>query len=655
MDRPTVHISFRATLLTLMLAVLLTAVVLLGAAAYFYARFAVENLGGQVLAQAAVRVEQHIEHALDVAEAEAATVHDLVARGWVDPRDHERTTDYFLASLRARPSLSYLSFGMPDGRYYHAFRDREGGLSALWLTPEADGSRRLFEFAVLPDGERATVRDIARSTRTPPYDRPYYRAAREAGRALWTESYVFLGSGESLDVPGVSRAVPVFAPDGRALLGVLTADFDLHAMSRFLKEVELGFGGLCFLVEVGPDGRPKVIAHPAAADPDPEQRLDLTEPAPGGDGRVTVSADQVADTRVTRFLSSLGPDLSAVQSGLSAVKVRIGDQAYVGGYRHLGREGGPNWIICMLLPEGEVFGDVHRMARLMVLLGLGGVLVAGAFSLLLSRRVAGSLGSIARETRDIGRFQLAAKQPVRSRIREIGTLGTAVEEMKTGLRSFQKYVPADLVRHLLESGQEADLGGARREISIYFSDIVGFTSISERLSPEDLTALLSRYLEEMSAEILDSGGTVDKYIGDAIMAFWGAPRAHENHPSRRLPRRPCQPGPPCGTPRGMGTRWPSAALGPHRPPHGDRHRRELREFLPPRLHGDRRQREHCEPPRGAQSHLRHRDPDQRGAASRRRRSNGHPPDRQSRGERSRAGYPDSRTCRYCRRRSGDLH
>jgi adenylate cyclase len=83
------------------------------------------------------------------------------------------------------------------------------------------------------------------------------------------------------------------------------------------------------------------------------------------------------------------------------------------------------------------------------------------------------------------------------------------------------------VRQLLESGLEAELGGTRQDLTVYFSDIVGFTSISEQLPPDALVQLLSEYLDEMSAEILQNGGTVDKYIGDAIMAFWGAPRTHD--------------------------------------------------------------------------------------------------------------------------------
>jgi adenylate cyclase len=86
------------------------------------------------------------------------------------------------------------------------------------------------------------------------------------------------------------------------------------------------------------------------------------------------------------------------------------------------------------------------------------------------------------------------------------------------------------VRLILESGEEARLGGSRRTITIYFSDIAGFTSVSEQLQPEELVELLAEYLEAMTQEMMQAGGTVDKYIGDAIMAFWGAPKPVPDHP-----------------------------------------------------------------------------------------------------------------------------
>ena len=414
---------------------------------------------------------------------------------------------------------------------YHGFRDQDGNLSALWLLPQENGQRNLLEFKLEPNGEREVIRDIENSVRTPPYERPYFIWTRDAGRPIWTESFVFLGSGESLDVPGVSRAIPLFDSADERFKGVLTADFDLYALSRFLSKVDLGADGLCFLVEIAANGTPRVIAHPGAANPDPDKRIDLTQPAPDSEGRVTVSADQVPDPRVVSALSALGSDLSSVPPTFQEIDVDVSGQQYIGGFRHLGREDGPDWLICMLIPEEAVFGDVRRMAIIMVWVGIGGVVVAGSLSLILARRVSVNLGCIAEETREIGRFELTPKSPIKSRIEEIRTLAGAVEEMKTSLRSFQKFVPSEFVRQLLESGQEAKLGGSRKELTVYFSDIVGFTSISEKLHADQLVKLLSEYLEEMTAEVLKNGGTVDKYIGDAIMAFWGAPRPCEQHAS----------------------------------------------------------------------------------------------------------------------------
>jgi adenylate cyclase len=89
-------------------------------------------------------------------------------------------------------------------------------------------------------------------------------------------------------------------------------------------------------------------------------------------------------------------------------------------------------------------------------------------------------------------------------------------------------VPAGLVRQLIEMGQEAKLGGERKRLTIFFSDIAGFSGISERLPPEELVVRLAEYLGALSDVIQRRRGTVDKYIGDAIMAFWGAPVEMEN-------------------------------------------------------------------------------------------------------------------------------
>lgn len=95
--------------------------------------------------------------------------------------------------------------------------------------------------------------------------------------------------------------------------------------------------------------------------------------------------------------------------------------------------------------------------------------------------------------------------------------------------AFKQYLSPLVIEELVQHPERLKLGGELRELSIFFSDIRGFTSISEHLNPQDLTALLNDYLTAMTDIIYAHGGTVDKYEGDAIIAFWNAPLAQKDH------------------------------------------------------------------------------------------------------------------------------
>ncbi|MEL0322675.1 MAG: adenylate/guanylate cyclase domain-containing protein, partial [Gammaproteobacteria bacterium] len=97
---------------------------------------------------------------------------------------------------------------------------------------------------------------------------------------------------------------------------------------------------------------------------------------------------------------------------------------------------------------------------------------------------------------------------------------------------FGQYVPPELVKKMAEDPERYSMAGQRLQMTVLFSDVRGFTSISEQLAPSELSEFINLYLTTMTQVIRDEGGTLDKYIGDAIMAFWGAPIDAEDHAER---------------------------------------------------------------------------------------------------------------------------
>ncbi|MEI6278117.1 MAG: adenylate/guanylate cyclase domain-containing protein [Verrucomicrobiae bacterium] len=164
-----------------------------------------------------------------------------------------------------------------------------------------------------------------------------------------------------------------------------------------------------------------------------------------------------------------------------------------------------------------------------VLLALGASLAVAGLGIVFSRKISRPLLRLASDMARIQNFELDHKPRIVSRVKEIANMAEALDNMKSGLRSFRKYVPADLVAELIRLNKEASLGVEKRTMTVMFSDIADFSTISEQMAPEILAGHLAVYFEGMTKIILRNRGTVDKYIGDAIMAFWGAPRPAREH------------------------------------------------------------------------------------------------------------------------------
>ncbi|NMO20832.1 adenylate/guanylate cyclase domain-containing protein [Pyxidicoccus fallax] len=109
---------------------------------------------------------------------------------------------------------------------------------------------------------------------------------------------------------------------------------------------------------------------------------------------------------------------------------------------------------------------------------------------------------------------------------------TADQEKSRLRHAFQHYLDVSVMEQVLQHPERLKLGGERKELTVLFSDIRGFTTLSEQLSPEQLVSFINAYLTPMTDVVFTHGGTLDKYIGDAIMCFWGAPVDQPDHALR---------------------------------------------------------------------------------------------------------------------------
>lgn len=197
----------------------------------------------------------------------------------------------------------------------------------------------------------------------------------------------------------------------------------------------------------------------------------------------------------------------------------------------LGEGGTEGWMVAVLVPEARYTAELVAFERTFLVVfatTLALVLAIGASTLSGVRRGLASITEAATRMRAFD-FERARHRSV---IRDVDEVMQDLERAKTVVRAMGKYVPIDLVRRLYATNQEPQLGGEPATLSLMFTDIEGFTTLAEELEPGELARRLGDYLAAMTAAIEETGGTIDKYIGDAVMAIWNAPAPVAEHERR---------------------------------------------------------------------------------------------------------------------------
>lgn len=503
-----------------MVVLLLAASGTVAVSAFFTMRTSVAELWRSLSSNLVARTTNEALVFLGGVEGQARVTVDLIASGVVDPTDEAALVAHLARVLDANPNFTWVGFGDPRGTYVAAMRwPREGGGVEIRqtvrhsATPEAltpPYEATLKDAVRQPDGSWRPL--PVRRDRYDPRQRVWYREASKlpAGQGLWTDPYLFMSRLQ----PGVTHARPIRDAAG-TLLGVLTVDLESKPLSEFLETLRVGERGRVYIL----DRQGNLVGHPRGEFVGEDAQ-----------GKPTLRS---ADAHPDEMLAGGWREMRA--RGLprgDALTFEFGD--YLAMARPFPSDTGIPWLVLTVVPEADFFGTARAEAQLAAGI-IGGVLVLVLLlGLWLSRGLTRRIGELRAEMRRIAHFDLSdarfADAP--SAIRELNEMSAATDNMKQGLRSFSRYVPYQLVDHLLRSGREAKLGAEREELTILFADIAGFTPIVESTAPDVVLQALGEYLEAMNVEIATTEGTVCQYLGDEIMAFWGAPEHQHDHALR---------------------------------------------------------------------------------------------------------------------------
>lgn len=432
------------------------------------------------------RLFQHVDPAVRIAVSAAAEV----GRGSLDPADDRGFVDFASSVLAFAPQIQRVTVILPTGSVN--FLDRETG-SSLQRVGESQVMRAFPEIA----GRIQATLEWARRERVLRWLPPQWNPVNQ---------YAF-----------VATQMPLHRGD--QFLGVVMVTVTLAELSAAFADLALGEFGTPFLV-YGADG---VVAHPSLHH----------APIPGTPERPLAPVAEVDDPVLrdlwSRAFKQLGSGSGVILAGdTHSMVVRAIDA---------GTE--RRWHFGVHYPGTLVEGEQRRVR---FLIGAGVILLAAAVvgTLVLGRWLARPMRRLAVAAGQVDGERFDHVEPLRpSRIAELDQASGAFNRMVDGLRErerirslFGRYVPAEVAKAALDVPDEVLMRVERRTVSVLFSDIQGFTTLSESQPPEVVVELLNQYFDRACAAVDREGGIVVDFIGDAVFALFGAPIAHTDHPER---------------------------------------------------------------------------------------------------------------------------
>jgi adenylate cyclase len=422
-----------------------------------------------------------VKSRLDPVTGQLEFVSSLAAAGRIDIDSPVAVREALAVMMQRVPAVSVAAFGTLDLQLHRAVRHPDGTITrdTVPLTGLSRGIER-------------------------------FRELQTAHRTFWGDLYW----SESLRQPVLNVRTPVRRIDD-AFIGGLVATVAVGELSSLITDPLQGGDARQFII-VNND---KVLAHRLLADP---SKFQLTEDRPlptlrqlGDPVLAKIWDPPVRSRQIDRALGSLGHVVDA------------NGRRWVFVYRELRGYGPQPWLVGQYFPIEDATADLDKLMN-GAIVGAATLAVALGLALLMGIRMARSIRTITTAAEAMERLEFDQPMHKRSRLREIDDAAHSLDKARGALRWFGHYVPQRLVRRLMELGEDG-IASRRTDLTVMFTDIVGFTPQAEHLPEHETAALLNHHFALLGACIERENGIIDKYIGDSVMAIWGALSGSPDH------------------------------------------------------------------------------------------------------------------------------
>lgn len=337
-----------------------------------------------------------------------------------------------------------------------------------------------------------------------PLRRDWYMETEQKRKGVWSDVYIFKTS----KILGVTYSLPVLSKKDNRFLGVIATDITIDNINVFLKSIKFSTNARLYVV----NQKNEIIASSSGVIFDNQDKSDEMK---------ILLAENSKDTALHKALKE------SLVSEKEFSLINIDDIDYLSNVRAF-KDSVAGLKLVIIAPVDDFISTFAKTLNMTFI--IAGILFGLSIVLIyyVAIRISKPLMQLAAEARKIEQLKLDKYQPVHSNIEEIDILSKTIESLHSSIGIFSKFLPKDLVYKLLQKNVPFTLGGKNDELTIMFTDIVNFTNISEHIPAEYLMQHVSDYFDKMSQVIMKHKGTIDKYIGDSIMALWGAPNPDNN-------------------------------------------------------------------------------------------------------------------------------